>query len=195
MFSRTEAFGLQGLLSRGGHYLLTASVDGGFTWADTHSLEKREGDPGLQTVVALAFAPGAARFAAGSIGGYARIYDSRTFEPMATLGIEGDSIRSIQFLDRGDRLVLAGDQGGQDIGAEWGLVAIWDVATQLELVRLRAEGMHDQLGVSPDGNVLITRVPVGDEPATKLHLWRAPSWEEIERAEAALPSVSAARLR
>ncbi|HMO64022.1 MAG TPA: hypothetical protein PKE47_02140 [Verrucomicrobiota bacterium] len=114
---------------------------------------------------------------------------------MATLGIEGDSIRSIQFLDRGDRLVLAGDQGGQDIGAEWGLVAIWDVATQLELVRLRAEGMHDQLGVSPDGNVLITRVPVGDEPATKLHLWRAPSWEEIERAEAALPSVSAARLR
>ncbi len=195
IFKRTESFWLQGLLSRGGQQLLTASVDGGFTWADTHSLEKREGDLGLQLVTALAFAPGAARFAAGSIGSCARIYDSRTFEPMATLGIEGDHIRSLQFLDRGDRLVLAGDQRGQDIAVNRGLVAIWDVATQLELVRLEAEGMHDELDVSPDGNVLITRVPVGDEPATKLHLWRAPSWGEIERAEAERPSVSAVRPR
>lgn len=66
-------------------------------------------------------------------------------------------------------------------------VGVWDVGTRLELVRLEAEGFHRHLGASPDGNLLVAGVEEEtlDGPVKELRLWRAPSWEEIQRAEAA----------
>jgi hypothetical protein len=59
-------------------------------------------------------------------------------------------------------------------------------------VRLKVEGIA-VFEVSTDGNVLIAETSPNSNHT--LYLWRAPSWEEIERAEAAVPSVSAVRPR
>lgn len=93
---------------------------------------------------------------------------------------------SLAFLDGGDRVLL----GGFRLKSP---VALWDTATQLELLRLGAEGDVVGLQVSLDGSVLTGYSSL--DSGKEIHLWRAPSWEEIERAEAALASVSAARPR
>jgi WD40 repeat protein len=58
-------------------------------------------------------------------------------------------------------------------------VKLWDLGAHRELLSLRAEGrFFVDLAFSPDGDTLA---------ATSLggiaHLWRAPSWAEIEAAE------------
>jgi hypothetical protein len=92
-------------------------------------------------------------------------------------------VYSIGFLDGGKRLILGG-------GRKEPSLAIWDLATQLELVRLKVEGTA-VFEVSTDGNVLIAETSPNSKGT--LYLWRAPSWEEIERAEAAHPNITAAR--
>ena len=89
---------------------------------------------------------------------------------------------SVGSLDGGDRLILGG-------GSEAPSLAIWDFATQLELVRLKVEG-RVVFHASSDGNVLIADTILNGKGA--IYLWRAPSWEEIEREEAARPNVTAA---
>ena len=59
-------------------------------------------------------------------------------------------------------------------------VKVWDLRAHRELLSFQAEGKYFfDLTFSPDGSTLA---------ATSLggiaHLWRAPSWEEIEAAEA-----------
>ncbi|MBL9174488.1 MAG: hypothetical protein JNL10_13205, partial [Verrucomicrobiales bacterium] len=88
---------------------------------------------------------------------------------------------SIGFQDGGNRLILGG--GGKE-----SRIALWDVATQLELVRLESKG--EILDVSSGGGLLIADSRLHSK--SLLQLWRAPSWEEIERAEAARPNVTAA---
>lgn len=92
---------------------------------------------------------------------------------------------SIGSLDGGDRLILGGGRGEPSL-------AIWDFATQLELVRLKVEG-RVVFHASSDGNVLIADTILNGKGA--IYLWRAPSWEEIERAEAARPDISSVRPR
>jgi WD40 repeat protein len=58
-------------------------------------------------------------------------------------------------------------------------VKLWDLEARREILTLPAEGFYfTHLVFSPDGSTLA---------ATSLHgithLWRAPSWEEIETAE------------
>ncbi len=58
-------------------------------------------------------------------------------------------------------------------------VKIWDVESQEELLTLPAQGsMHHRTAFSRDGHVLGSM-----NDTRQLHLWRAPSWEEIEAAE------------
>jgi WD40 repeat protein len=142
---------------------------------DTRSGEKRVGNLNVSYLTKLAFVPGTERFASCDRDGYARIYDSRTFNPIATLGEGSGPVYSVGFLDGGDRMILGGGGRGPSI-------AIWDLATQLELVRLKVEGIA-VFEVSTDGNVLIAETSPNSKGT--LYLWRAPSWEEIERAEAA----------
>ncbi|MBL9135404.1 MAG: hypothetical protein JNK85_06030, partial [Verrucomicrobiales bacterium] len=93
-----------------------------------------------------------------------------------------NTVYSIGSLDGGDRLILGGGRGEPSL-------AIWDLATQLELVRLKVEG-RVVFHVFSDGNVLVADTILNGKGA--IYLWRAPSWEEIERAEAARPNVTAA---
>ncbi|MBL9173885.1 MAG: hypothetical protein JNL10_10155 [Verrucomicrobiales bacterium] len=171
----------QDVLSRDGQQMLRPDGKGGVLWIDTRSGEKREGNLNIPDLRELAFIPGGDRFAVFDTDGYARFYDSRTFHPIATLG-EGSTVYSVGSLDGGDRLILGGGRGEPSL-------SIWDLATQLELVRLKAEGIA-VFEISTDGNVLIAETSLNSKD--KLYLWRAPSWEEIERAEATRPNVTAA---
>ncbi len=182
---RKEDGGRADVLTSDGQQMLRPDGKGGVLWMDTRSGEQRVGNVNVSYLTRLAFVPGAERFASFDRDGYARIYDSRTFNLIATLGEVSGPVYSIGFLDGGDRMILGGGGRGPSL-------AIWDLATQLELVRLKVEGIA-VFEVSTDGNVLIAETSPNSNHT--LYLWRAPSWEEIERAEAAVPSVSAVRPR
>ena len=56
---------------------------------------------------------------------------------------------------------------------------LWDLVAHRELLSLQGEGQYFMhLTFSPDGNTLVAVSLDGIA-----HLWRAPSWEEIEAAE------------
>jgi len=183
----------RGILSADGRQSLTASKAGEITWLDTHSLEKKIGNLGLPKVTEIRFSPDAGLFAASSADGYARVYSAQTLEPTATLGDRRGQLNTVQFLEEGHRLIL----GGRHLSGEKsvGFVAIWDVATRLELVRLAVKDGVADVNFSEDGNVLIATGSLARyQPPEPLHyalyFWAAPSWEEIERAEATRPNVT-----
>ena len=69
--------------------------------------------------------------------------------------------------------MIAGGDGSEAI-------KLWDVDSGQELLTLEGQQVHFwRLAFSPDGNVLVALQQDG-----VLHLWRAPSWEEIAAAEA-----------
>ena len=58
---------------------------------------------------------------------------------------------------------------------------LWDVEGHRELLTLEGTGSwFNSSAFSPDGTVLGSNTLLG-----RLHLWRAPSWAEIEAAERA----------
>ena len=58
-------------------------------------------------------------------------------------------------------------------------VKLWDLSTGRELISLPGQGqVFSSVGSSPDGNWLVTR-----NMDRQLHLWHAPSWEDIAAAE------------
>ena len=72
------------------------------------------------------------------------------------------------------RRVIAGNDGKRAI-------TIWDVNSQQEVATLDGKGLiFSNAAFSPDGNTIGARNLNG-----VLHLWRAPTWAEIEAAERA----------
>ena len=186
LLSGKVPFERPGTLSPDGRQMLAETGSGTLTWMDTLSQQKRSGNVGSIFEGTPKFTPGGGKFSICGSDGYVHIHDCRTFEPIATLGDGTGSPTSLQYIDGGNQVFLGG----------FGLkspVTLWDLSTQLELLRLEAEGDVDGLQLSRDGSVLTGYSRI--ESDKKFHLWSAPSWEEIERAEAALPSVSATRPR
>jgi WD40 repeat protein len=177
------------VLARDGQQMLRPDRKGGVLWMDTPSREERELGPVPSTVRGLVFAPDGLRFAVRGRDEFTRVLDRRTFETIATLGDGKAYMISMQFMDRGNRMVLGGHWDPSPI-------VLWDVATGLELVRLGTGGVCRRPDVSADGNVVVAGIS-GKlfSPVNELRLWRAPSWDEIERAEAALPDVTSVRPR
>lgn len=120
-------------------------------------------------VVGLAFSRDATLLATGGEEGLAKILDLVTFREIAALKGHLRSIHSLESSASGQRLATGGS------GAE--SVKIWDLRTHQELMTLGgSSSLLRDLSFSPDGNVLAGRTDSG-----RLHLWRAPSWKEIER--------------
>ena len=66
-------------------------------------------------------------------------------------------------------------------------VKLWDIHTHQELITLAGDGsMILALAFSRDGNKIIG-LNLGSNNELRLQIWRAPSWEEIKRAEAQGP--------
>jgi WD40 repeat protein/serine/threonine protein kinase len=78
---------------------------------------------------------------------------------------------SVAFSPDGDRLASGSTEGEA--------VKLWDLATQQEVVTLAGGGsLFVFTRFSPDGNMIVS---INNDE--RVHLWRAPSWEEIAAGE------------
>jgi len=138
-----------------------------------------ETDPKLDTtdVEVTAFSPDARLLAAASALGYARLWETATFEELATFRGFLMGVHSVAFSPDGKRLAVGSD------GSE--AIKLWDVESYQELLTLEGQGsLFVSSAFSPDGNIVGSRTSQGG-----LHLWRAPSWAEIEAEEKKLESA------
>ncbi|HUJ11670.1 MAG TPA: protein kinase, partial [Verrucomicrobiae bacterium] len=117
------------------------------------------------------FSPDAKQFAAASYLGYARIWDTATWRLVATLGGFLNSAKSVNYAPDGKRLVVASNVKEA--------VRLYDTESWQDVLTLEGVGSGNQgAAFSSDGASI-----VWGNTAT-LYAWRAPSWEEINTAEA-----------
>jgi len=103
--------------------------------------------------------------------GTVAIWDLSSFQPIDVfrghmLGAHGVALSP-------DGMRLATSSNGREA------VKLWDLSTRRELIMLAGQGSSfGDVAFSPDGRWLAAR-----NMKNELHLWHAPSWEEIEAAE------------
>jgi WD40 repeat protein len=121
----------------------------------------------------VAFSPGGEHLAIASALGYARVWRTGTWREEATLRGFLNSVDSVVFSPDGRRLALGGSNPDDT-------VKLWDVDSWQEVLTLEGTGsLFQPTAFSPDGNALGTLSTEGI-----LHVWQAPSWAEINAAEA-----------
>ena len=105
--------------------------------------------------------------------GYARVWETATWREAATLRGFKLGAQSVAFSPDGNRLATGAGAGDTALH-------LWDVASWQDVLTLSAEGsIFWQTQFSPDSNMIGTMANGGI-----LNLWRAPSWDEINAAEA-----------
>jgi WD40 repeat protein len=127
-------------------------------------LDGREFDNGC-------FSPDGKVFAIASSLGYARVWDTANWRPVATLGGFLKGVHSVGFSMDGKRLATgSGDQEA---------VKLWDTESWQDVFTLEGDGSGFRgVEFSPDGNTIAWA------NHTTVLLWLAPSWAEINAAEA-----------
>jgi WD40 repeat protein len=118
-----------------------------------------------------AFVPDNSLFATSSHVGYVKLWETDSLTEVGQLKDFLLSASAVAFSPDGTRLVTG--SGGFEA------VKLWDVRSRRELLNLEGQGnLFYPIQFSNSGDLLGTgpyRGPV--------HIWRAPSWEEIEAAE------------
>ena len=121
-----------------------------------------------------AFSPDGKLFAVASTMGYARVWDTATWREVATLRGYLKGVNNVAFSGDGKRLATAGTDKG---------LKLWDTESWQEVLTLGdQESWFTERPFSSDGNAIIER------GAGIVHIWRAPSWEEINAAEKSAPA-------
>jgi WD40 repeat protein len=129
-----------------------------------------------RTVVGVAFTPDGRTLATGGEEGMAKLWNLATQREIVTLKGHLKSLHALDISPDGRR--LATGSGGAES------VKLWDIHTHQELITLAGEGsLILALAFSPDGNKIMGLI-IGLNNELHLHIWRAPSWEEIKTAEA-----------
>ncbi|MES2470446.1 MAG: protein kinase [Verrucomicrobiota bacterium] len=131
----------------------------------TLELDILEGDVG-------SYSPDGKWFAIASSLGFARVWETVTWQEVATLRGFLKGAHSVGFSADGKRLAV----GSGDHEA----VKLWDTESWQEVFTLEGEGTgYMGTWLSPDGSTLTW----GNQSGV-VHVWQAPSWEEIHAAEA-----------
>ncbi|HVM47301.1 MAG TPA: serine/threonine-protein kinase [Candidatus Acidoferrum sp.] len=127
----------------------------------------------------IAFSPAGDRLAIASHLGFARVWRTDTWREEATLRGFLNAVDSVAFSPDGKRLATGGSNPDDAI-------KLWDADSWQELLTLEGTGsLFTSTAFSPDGNALGTQSEDGF-----LHVWQAPSWEEINAAEARESTVA-----
>jgi eukaryotic-like serine/threonine-protein kinase len=121
------------------------------------------------------FSPDGRRFAIVSEMGFARVWDTSTWKPVATLGNFLNGVHGVDFSPDGKRLVIA----GHDREA----IRLCDTESWQDVITLEGPGGIAGTAFSPDGNTVVTFL-WRNSTTQIIYLWRAPSWEQINAAEA-----------
>jgi WD40 repeat protein len=109
--------------------------------------------------------------AVASRTGFARLFDTATLREVVTFRNFLQGVHGAAFSPDDKRLVTGSD------GRE--AIKLWDVEGRQELLTLEAKGGQlRHITLSPDGVYL-----GADDDRSVVHLWRAPSWAEIEPTE------------
>ena len=136
-----------------------------------HDPDKRRRLVGDPRVRSLRLSPDGQTLAGASENGTVEIWDTATLQRRAMLGGVLLGYHSLAFSPDGDR--LAAGSNGQEA------IKMWDTHSYEEVATLVGEGsLFKVAAFSPDGNTIGARNLNG-----VLHLWSAPSWEQIESAE------------
>jgi WD40 repeat protein len=143
-------------------------------------------------IVALAWGPEGDRVAVGTYlrevkaGGLAelKVVDASTGETIHTLQKSRDGVFSVVFSRDGRRLVSASGRSPVEGPPAYGEVIVWDMATGLDLFRIRAK-QQSIFGVtiSPDGRWLAYG---GDNKAVVIHDLRPASLPAAPRPRPAI---------
>ena len=121
----------------------------------------------------VAFSADGKLLAIPSALGFARVWDTATWRQEATLSGFLNSVNAVAFSPNGRRLATGGSNPDDAL-------RLWDVDSWQELLTLKGEGsVHISTAFSPDGNSIGVMSRDGF-----LHVWQAPTWEEINAAEA-----------
>jgi WD40 repeat protein len=124
------------------------------------------------SVCAVSFSPDGRMLASTSMDGTVALRDLVAHREVATLRGHARWVWGAAFSPDGRRLATGGSDARDAL-------KLWDLATQRELLSLHGEGEFFQhVTFSPDGSTLMATSYAGIA-----HLWRAPSWAEIEAAE------------
>ena len=125
--------------------------------------------PGKDNPSSLAVSPDGGLVASSNQAGQVRLLDPAKGELIETIHGHLNATFGIAFSPDGRRLISA--SGGREA------VKLWDVGTRQELLTLAGTGGHLEAATwSADGDVILAGTP--------WQAWRAPSWEEINAAEA-----------
>jgi WD40 repeat protein len=120
-----------------------------------------------------AFSADGKRCAVPSSLGFARVWNTATWREEATLTGFLNGVDSAAFSTDGQRLAIGGSNPDD-------AVKLWDVDSWQELLTLEGAGSgFFSTAFSPDGNSIGALSGDGF-----LHVWQAPSWAEINTAEA-----------
>jgi WD40 repeat protein len=103
--------------------------------------------------------------------GYARVFDTADWRPVATLGGFANGTGGAAFSPDGKRLAVT------SVGRQ--AVRIWETEGWQNVMELEYNGGGlVKVAFSPDGDTLAAVSAFGE-----FHVWRTPSWEEINTAE------------
>jgi WD40 repeat protein len=121
------------------------------------------------------FSPNGRTLASAGFDDFVKLWDVHDRRELMTLRSHFNHLTTLAFSPDGRRLAVTGSSPGTAI-------KLWDPATQRELITLQIDTRADRPSFlttfSPDGNTLASAPPYGP-----VHLWRAPSWAEIEAVE------------
>ena len=124
------------------------------------------------SVCAVLFSPDGRMLVSTSWDGTVRLWDVFARRELATLRGHSGLCGALPFRRMADGWPRAAPTRRD-------AVKLWDLATHRELLSLHGEGQFFvHVAFSPDGNTLVATSFDGIA-----HLWRAPSWAEIEAAE------------
>lgn len=137
--------------------------------ADGRELGAFTAGPGRTS--AAAFLSDGKLLATSSENGFVKLWDASTLQERAILKGHLLGVHSLGVSPDGSRLV-SGSNARE-------AVKLWDLSSGRELLNLSGDGeLFNQMIFSPDGRLLLSVPSRG-----KLHLWRAPSLDEIDASE------------
>jgi WD40 repeat protein len=169
-------------VSPDGHLLVVCDTRGTVRWlsAETGELLAPAVDAHRRAIQRIAFSGDGLQAASTAMDGTVAIWDLSSFRLITSFQAHMQSANGVAFSPDGRRLATGGN--GRDA------VKLWDLSTRRELMTLSGQGLIQEVAFSPDGQWLVARGTPGH-----LHLWHAPSWEEIEAAEKESKSVPSPR--